>query len=231
MPKTHFEMVNLLPSTDRRYCCAHHRQAHLCPEKVLWHSIVPAHLIVHSAYHHLEFYLLVYKPSLPSLTLLCKPAGLLQTFRLKGHRASGWKSRTRCTRSGVRTHEDINPLDLKSNALTTRPFWYLPSRVSRGSGATSKRWGRLKRQDSSQRSGMGPFPTWAKVAGLGLWTLRRLAEYSQPEVTQTTSPPCIIHLTFCRVSRLYIFFENTDKNALLYFCYKIWFFEIIATII
>ena len=24
----------------------------------------------------------------------------------------------------VRTHEDINPLELKSNALTTRPFWY-----------------------------------------------------------------------------------------------------------
>ena len=27
------------------------------------------------------------------------------------------------TRSGVRTHADICPLDLKSNALTTRPFW------------------------------------------------------------------------------------------------------------
>lgn len=29
----------------------------VCSEKVLWHSIVPAHLVVHSAYHHLEFYL------------------------------------------------------------------------------------------------------------------------------------------------------------------------------
>lgn len=29
------------------------------------------------------------------------------------------------TRSGVRTHVDIHPLDLKSNALTTRPSWYL----------------------------------------------------------------------------------------------------------
>lgn len=27
------------------------------------------------------------------------------------------------TRSGVRTHADIRPLDLKSNALTTRPSW------------------------------------------------------------------------------------------------------------
>ena len=27
------------------------------------------------------------------------------------------------TRSGVRTHEDYSPLDLKSNALTTRPSW------------------------------------------------------------------------------------------------------------
>lgn len=39
----------------------------------------------------------------------------------------GKKNKTKkthvCTRSGVRTHEDINPLDLKSNALTTRPSW------------------------------------------------------------------------------------------------------------
>ena len=28
------------------------------------------------------------------------------------------------TRSGVRTHEGIHPLDLKSNALTIRPSWY-----------------------------------------------------------------------------------------------------------
>ena len=28
------------------------------------------------------------------------------------------------TRSGVRTHADICPLELKSNALTTRPSWY-----------------------------------------------------------------------------------------------------------
>ena len=28
------------------------------------------------------------------------------------------------TRSGVRTHADICPLDLKSNALTTRPSWW-----------------------------------------------------------------------------------------------------------
>ncbi|KAI4886786.1 hypothetical protein NFI96_000951 [Prochilodus magdalenae] len=28
------------------------------------------------------------------------------------------------TRSGVRTHEGMCPLDLKSNALTTRPSWY-----------------------------------------------------------------------------------------------------------
>lgn len=28
------------------------------------------------------------------------------------------------TRSGVRTHADIRPLDLKSNALTTRPSWW-----------------------------------------------------------------------------------------------------------
>ena len=27
------------------------------------------------------------------------------------------------TRSGVRTHADIRPLELKSNALTTRPSW------------------------------------------------------------------------------------------------------------
>ena len=27
------------------------------------------------------------------------------------------------TRSGVRTHEDLRPLELKSNALTTRPSW------------------------------------------------------------------------------------------------------------
>src|SRR4029434_9067415 len=31
------------------------------------------------------------------------------------------------TRSGVRTHEDICPLDLKSNALTSRPSWYTRS--------------------------------------------------------------------------------------------------------
>ena len=30
---------------------------------------------------------------------------------------------TEWTRSGVRTHADICPLDLKSNALTTRPSW------------------------------------------------------------------------------------------------------------
>ena len=29
----------------------------------------------------------------------------------------------RATRSGVRTHADIRPLELKSNALTTRPSW------------------------------------------------------------------------------------------------------------
>ena len=29
------------------------------------------------------------------------------------------------TRCGVRTHADIRPLDLKSNALTTRPIWFL----------------------------------------------------------------------------------------------------------
>src|SRR4029434_7104796 len=28
------------------------------------------------------------------------------------------------TRSGDRTHEDYRPLDLKSNALTSRPSWY-----------------------------------------------------------------------------------------------------------
>ena len=28
------------------------------------------------------------------------------------------------TRSGVRTHEDIRPLGLKSKALTTQPSWY-----------------------------------------------------------------------------------------------------------
>ena len=28
------------------------------------------------------------------------------------------------TRSGVRTHADICPLELKSNALTTRPSWF-----------------------------------------------------------------------------------------------------------
>ena len=31
----------------------------------------------------------------------------------------GSPSRSTCTRSEVRTHKDINPLDLKSNALTT----------------------------------------------------------------------------------------------------------------
>ena len=29
------------------------------------------------------------------------------------------------TRSGVRTHADIRPLELKSNALTTRPSWLI----------------------------------------------------------------------------------------------------------
>ena len=33
-----------------------------------------------------------------------------------------YKSNT-ITRSGVRTHADIRPLDLKSNALITRPSW------------------------------------------------------------------------------------------------------------
>lgn len=33
----------------------HSQMEQVCSEKVLWHSIVPAHLIVHSAYHHLEF--------------------------------------------------------------------------------------------------------------------------------------------------------------------------------
>ncbi len=31
--------------------------------------------------------------------------------------------KTNSTRGGVWTHEDISPLDLKSTALTTRPFW------------------------------------------------------------------------------------------------------------
>ena len=34
-------------------------------------------------------------------------------------------SKTGVTRSGVRTHADIRPLELKSNALTTRPSWLL----------------------------------------------------------------------------------------------------------
>ena len=33
------------------------------------------------------------------------------------------------TRSGVRTHADIRPLELKSNALTTRPSWYVKTQL------------------------------------------------------------------------------------------------------
>lgn len=35
------------------------------------------------------------------------------------------------TRSGVRTHADICPLELKSNALTTRPSWFVSGHESR----------------------------------------------------------------------------------------------------
>ena len=38
------------------------------------------------------------------------------------------EAKTHTTRSGVRTHEDLRPLELKSNALTTRPSWF-PVRV------------------------------------------------------------------------------------------------------
>ena len=33
------------------------------------------------------------------------------------------------TRSGVRTHADIRPLELKSNALTTRPSWWFYMKI------------------------------------------------------------------------------------------------------
>ena len=35
------------------------------------------------------------------------------------------KLKNQFTRSGDRTHADIRPLELKSNALTTRPSWYI----------------------------------------------------------------------------------------------------------
>ena len=35
------------------------------------------------------------------------------------------KIRLTCTRNSIQTHKDINPWDLKSNTLTTQPFWYL----------------------------------------------------------------------------------------------------------
>ena len=38
--------------------------------------------------------------------------------------SDGHYSNPSSTRSGVRTHADIRPLELKSNALTTRPSWW-----------------------------------------------------------------------------------------------------------
>ena len=42
------------------------------------------------------------------------------------------------TRSGVRTHADICPLDLKSNALTTRPSWLAIRRQGSSSAIESE---------------------------------------------------------------------------------------------
>lgn len=43
--------------------------------------------------------------------------------KLQKHHSSQTRNATTYTGSGVRTHEGICPLDLKSNALTTRPSW------------------------------------------------------------------------------------------------------------
>lgn len=50
---------------------------------------------------------------------------LLQTDGLKARMGFvAWKKKEAPTRSGVRTHAGMRPLDLKSNAFTTRPSWW-----------------------------------------------------------------------------------------------------------
>ena len=44
-------------------------------------------------------------------------------FTLKDYESENQQKEKYISTSGVRTHADIRPLELKSNALTTRPSW------------------------------------------------------------------------------------------------------------
>ena len=68
--------------------------------------------------------------NLPSKCYICETAGNAAVFTQTSRFVPcscvcnrQWACFKTSTRSGVRTHADICPLELKSNALTTRPSW------------------------------------------------------------------------------------------------------------